>query len=257
MKINISGSHPKIYNFLPSFSPQIGIVGRTGAGKTTLTAALFRMLEPVSGSVKIDGVDLSLLGLHDLRARLTLITQEPVLFEGTLRANLDPLEQCGDAQVWAALEQAHLKNTVEALPEGLDTQCGSGGKIFRYELVNYLFKNGLGSHVIVFRLHCCLSYRKNQRIYYDQLVVSPILYIVNAIVPRAPAQRGSRSSSRSSDRSSSRSSPGVATLTMDLSMVASNPMCYTMLITFWKYGNFNNLSSSIHQSASRRQTVFF
>ena len=118
-------------------------MGRTGAGKTTLTAALFRMLEPVSGSVKIDGVDLSLLGLHDLRARLTLITQEPVLFEGTLRANLDPLEQCGDAQVWAALEQAHLKNAVEALPEGLDTQCGGGGKIFRYELVNYLFKMAL------------------------------------------------------------------------------------------------------------------
>ncbi len=87
---------------------RIGIVGRTGAGKSTVLSTLFRLTELVGGRIMIDGVDISRVGLHELRAQLAIIPQDPTLFRGTVRSNIDPFNKHTDLELWDALRQAHL-----------------------------------------------------------------------------------------------------------------------------------------------------
>ncbi|XP_014296337.1 probable multidrug resistance-associated protein lethal(2)03659 [Microplitis demolitor] len=107
-------------NFTIEPREKIGIVGRTGAGKSSLIAALFRLAE-IEGNIEIDGVDTGEIGLHDFRAKISIIPQEPFLFSGTLRRNLDPFEQYPDSILWSALEDVELKEM------GLEGHVNEGG----------------------------------------------------------------------------------------------------------------------------------
>lgn len=110
----VSGYAPELPPVLRGLSFQVeknqrvGVVGRTGAGKSSLTLALFRFLEARKGSIHIDGIDISTINLHDLRSRLAIIPQDPVLFSGTIRSNLDAFDEHTDAELRDALERVHL-----------------------------------------------------------------------------------------------------------------------------------------------------
>eukprot|EP00250_Pteridium_aquilinum_P020540 c24855_g1_i1 orf=298-4842(-) len=117
---------------------KVGVVGRTGSGKSTLLLAIFRLVEPVGGQITIDDVDISHLGLHDLRSRLGIIPQEPVLFEGTLRMNLDPFGSYSDDEIWRVLQKCQLDKVIGEKPEKLDalvTEYGGNWSVGQRQLL--------------------------------------------------------------------------------------------------------------------------
>ncbi|XP_065882186.1 ABC transporter C family member 2-like isoform X2 [Euphorbia lathyris] len=117
-------------SFSVSPSEKLGIVGRTGAGKSSMLNALFRIVELERGKIIIDGCDVSKFGLRDLRKALSIIPQVPVLFSGTVRFNLDPFSEHNDADLWEALERAHLKEVIRKNSFGLDAEVSEGGENF-------------------------------------------------------------------------------------------------------------------------------
>lgn len=122
---------PVLKNLYWHVKPQekIGIVGRTGAGKTSMIATLFRMTEP-TGNIYIDGIITRDIGLHDLRSKISIIPQDPVLFTGPVRRNIDPFNEHIDETLWKALEDVHLKDAVQELKNGLDEELSEGGSNF-------------------------------------------------------------------------------------------------------------------------------
>ncbi|XP_030210095.1 multidrug resistance-associated protein 4-like isoform X2 [Gadus morhua] len=113
--------------FLPR--EKVGVVGRTGAGKSSLVSALFRLAEP-QGKIYVDGILTSELGLHDLRQKMSIIPQDPVLFTDTMRKNLDPFNQHSDEELWNSLQEVHLKSVVEELPAKMETLLAESGSNF-------------------------------------------------------------------------------------------------------------------------------
>ncbi|KAG5679349.1 hypothetical protein PVAND_008920 [Polypedilum vanderplanki] len=108
---------------------KIGVVGRTGAGKSSIINALFR-LSYLDGKIEIDLRDTQQIGLHDLRSKISIIPQEPVLFSNTIRYNLDPFDEFADDKLWSALEEVNLKTPIKEMPAGLNTKITEGGTNF-------------------------------------------------------------------------------------------------------------------------------
>ncbi|KAF9201752.1 Multidrug resistance-associated protein 5, partial [Haplosporangium sp. Z 27] len=131
---------------------KVGIVGRTGSGKSTLLVGLLRIVEASEGSIRIDGIDISTLGLKDLRTKVGIIPQEPVLFVGTIRSNLDPFNRHEDDDMWRALDAVHLGDKIREMPLKLDSPVVEHGKNFslgQRQLICIARSLVIGSKIIV------------------------------------------------------------------------------------------------------------
>jgi ATP-binding cassette subfamily C (CFTR/MRP) protein 4 len=122
-----------LFKLFPLNNSQIGIVGRTGAGKSSLITALFHMAK-LDGIIYIDNVNTKKIGLHDLRNKISIIPQEPVLFSATLRDNLDPFRKFNDVDLWGALEEVELKNAVNSLDYCIE-QGGTNFSVGQRQLI--------------------------------------------------------------------------------------------------------------------------
>ncbi|XP_068941401.1 ATP-binding cassette sub-family C member 6 [Petaurus breviceps papuanus] len=118
-----------LQNLTLKIHPQekVGIVGRTGAGKSSLTISLLRLIEAAEGGIWIDGVNISQVGLYALRSKITIIPQDPILFPGSVRMNLDLLDEHSDDEIWQALEMVQLKSFILGVPGQLQYECSDQG----------------------------------------------------------------------------------------------------------------------------------
>ncbi|KAJ1952587.1 hypothetical protein EC988_003472, partial [Linderina pennispora] len=116
------------FKVLPS--QKVGIVGRTGAGKSSLALAMLRIIEPDSGQILLDGQDISKHPLHDVRSRVSIIPQDPVMFSGTVRENLDPFGSYSDGEIWRALDNSHMGEFIRSKNERLEFVVTQGGENF-------------------------------------------------------------------------------------------------------------------------------
>lgn len=120
----------KKFNLDVKPSEKVGLVGRTGAGKSSITLSIFRLFEAADGQIVIDEVNIAHINLRVLRSKLSIIPQEPVLFTGSIRQNLDPVGEFTDEQIWRAVELAHLNQFLKTLPDGLEYEVSEGGSNF-------------------------------------------------------------------------------------------------------------------------------